>query len=133
MWPLLSGSTTASPRSEVHVRGNLLVQGQYKLVVGKAIGAGWAGVQYPNMSSAGHEVALSSLMCEPACLFDVVADPSEYTDLASAQPARVHSMLARLAELNTTIFDRRIPPEDPQCNLTAYSRYGGFLGPWMDL
>lgn len=133
MWPLISGANMTSPRTEILVREDTLVQGRYKLIVGTVDHAGWAGPQYPNITSAGHEVALVNLTCDPGCLFDVQADPSEYHNIARGQPARLHAMLARLAALQSTIWHRHMPPLDPACNATAYSRYGGFLGPWLHL
>eukprot|EP00048_Salpingoeca_helianthica_P005368 m.87064 g.87064 ORF g.87064 m.87064 type:complete len:531 (-) comp13577_c0_seq2:23-1615(-) len=133
VWPLLSGRNNTSPRTEILVREDTLVQGRYKLIVGDITHAGWAGPQYPNMTSEGKEVMRVNLTCNPGCLFDVQADPTEHHNLAPGQPARLHTMLARLRTLNSTIWRRHMPPEDPACNATAYSRYGGFLGPWLHL
>ena len=133
MWPMLSGHNMTSPRTEVHVRADALVQGAYKLLVGKMPGAAWAGPQYPNVSSAGHEVRRGELNCAHGCLFNVEDDPTEHTNLANDDPERVQAMLIRLAALNHTIFKRDMPPDDPACNVTAYSYYGGFLGPWLEL
>lgn len=133
MWPMLSGTNATSPRREVHVRGDCLVQGDYKLITGKVAGAGWSGPQYPNTTSAGREVRTVELDCRGGCLFNIADDPTEHVDLAASHPHLVQAMLARLAALNATIFHRVMPPDDPACNATAYGRYGGFLGPWLEL
>lgn len=133
LWPVLSGRNATSPRREVHVRGDLLVQGRFKVIVGDVQGAAWAGPQYPNTTSAGHEVMRGELSCRPACVFDLVNDPTEHTDIASADPARTAALVARLAQLNATIWHRKSGQIDPQCNVTAYARWGGFYGPWLEL
>lgn len=77
MWPLLSGEVVKSPRDHILVTKDLLVSGDYKIMTGKAQGAGWPGPQYPNVSSAGHEESTVSLQCANGCLFDVANDPTE--------------------------------------------------------
>jgi hypothetical protein len=74
-----------------------------------------------------------NVSCHQGCLFDVENDPTEHHNIAAAQPALAHAMLSRLKALNSTIWRREMPPEDPACDVTAYGRYGGFLGPWIDL
>jgi hypothetical protein len=64
---------------------------------------------------------------------DTQNDPTEHVDLANQMPQRLANMKARLAALAKTIWHRTMPPLDPQCNATAYGRYGGFLGPWLQL
>ena len=106
VWPLLSGATATSPRTEVAIDivGNhlALIRGQYKLLTGPQAGAGWCGGRYPNASSAGPAVNPydQHLACgKGGCLFDVVADPTEQVDIAAAHPDIVASMAARIAEL----------------------------------
>eukprot|EP00052_Salpingoeca_macrocollata_P009358 m.73926 g.73926 ORF g.73926 m.73926 type:complete len:523 (+) comp17066_c0_seq1:390-1958(+) len=131
VWPLLSGANNTSPRQEWLVDEGALLQGEWKLLTGRQIEAGWAGPQYPNTSSAGHEVCTVSLACKDGCLFNVVNDPTEHVDLAAAHPDRVAAMKVRMAEWVTTIYHHPIPPNDPECEATAYQKYAGFLGPWL--
>ena len=43
--------------------------------------------------------------CDPACLFNVTADPGETQNLFSEQPALARSLMARLEEVG-----RKAPP-----------------------
>ena len=52
--------------------------------------------QFVNISFA----ASWGFECGAGCLYDVLADPLEYIDLATQQPAALAVMHARLAELN---------------------------------
>ena len=110
-WPLLSGATSVSPRTEVAVDivGNhlALVRGDYKLITGNQVGAGWCGGTYPNASSVGPAVNPydQHLACGTSgCLFDVASDPTEQHDVASAHPDIVASMMARLVELAPSYY-----------------------------
>jgi len=78
MWPLLTGEVVDSPRENILVTEDLLVAGDYKIMTGKAVGAGWAGPQYPNVSSHGHDEGSVTLDCAAGCLFNVANDPTEY-------------------------------------------------------
>ncbi len=133
MWPVLSGANMTSPRKEILVRADTLVSGDYKVILGKVSGASWAGPQYPNTSSPGHEVMHGELDCTTGCLFNVQVDPTEHQDLAIEEPARLKNLIARLKDLAQTIWHRPTTPEDPACNKTAYEVYGGFLGPWREI
>merc|ERR1711871_154586 len=52
VWPMISGQNLTSPRGELFVTADLLIQGDWKLITGKASSASWAGPTYPNTSSA---------------------------------------------------------------------------------
>uniref|UniRef100_A0A7S2TR55 Sulfatase N-terminal domain-containing protein n=1 Tax=Lotharella oceanica TaxID=641309 RepID=A0A7S2TR55_9EUKA len=132
MWPLLSGDVTDSPRTEFLVSATALIQGKWKVMVGKQEGAGWAGPHYPNISTVEHAVADASITCEPACLFDVTSDPTEHQDVAKEHPEVVQALVARLDELKTAIVTKDMTT-DPQCREAAFARYGGWYGPWLEL
>ena len=125
VWPLLSGATGGvSPRTEVavDVRGNhlALIQGDFKLLTGNQIGAGWCGGTYPNKTSASADHVNPNdqhLACAAGCLFDVVHDPTEQEDIAAAHPALVASMQARLAQLAPTFYSNNETGTDvPLCD-----------------
>ena len=112
LWPLLSGAAGASPRTEVAVdiRGKALalIQGDWKLLTGHQVGAGWCGGTYPNATSvsAAHVNPDDQFLAcgEPGCLFDVAADPTEQHDVAAAHPDVVAAMTARLAALAPSFY-----------------------------
>jgi len=96
MWPLLSGATSVSPRSEILLEEVALLSTAvspgiisgaphlWKLLTGSQPGAAWGGPVYPNTSS----IAVSSVHvdCGTGCLFDLTADPHELSDLSHSQP-----------------------------------------------
>lgn len=74
---------------------------------------------------------LSDPTCH-ACLFDLDADPGEQANRATAQPAVVASMHARLQQYREA--KPRVPPNPPSDAYGAcqamVNKYGGFYGPW---
>ncbi len=66
---------------------------------------------------------------KPACLFNVLEDPTEHGNVAEANPDIVAAMSARLKELTTGIFapDRGEPATSLPCEASA-SKWGGFVG-----
>eukprot|EP00911_Craspedida_sp_UC1_P000317 UC1_evm1s242 len=150
MWPLISGAVNASPREDILVRADLLVHKQYKIVVGKQSGAGWAGPQYPNITSSGHEVGSVGTDCgKVGCLYDLVADPTEHNNLAQEQPGLAASLVKRLNTMAKTIWhgatkhtctrpsecvaEDRAAMAASSCEQTAYDKYGGFYGPFLEI
>ena len=148
LWPLLSGATGVSPRTEVPVdiKGNTqcLIQGQYKLLVGNQIIAGWEGPTYPNASSQVRDPTALHLPCAAGCLFDVLDDPTEQSDIAAAHPAIVAAMRARLAALEPTFYSNNETGTDSPlcagkpanmpcaCFLAMPGQYwNGFFGPYQ--
>ena len=73
-----------------------------------------------------------SVDCAPACLFDVLADPSELKDLAKEQPDVVAAMLQRTAELSRSAFSPDRGKRNASLVCAAAARYGGFLGPFIE-
>ena len=70
--------------------------------------------------------------CRHGCLFNLTSDPTETRDLASAQPATVARMLARIEAINATAFSPIRGTSDPRGCDVAVHRYGGFWGPFAD-
>ena len=163
LWPWLSGAAAASPRDEVPLGSSSCVVpapgcinewgaapsatvvnglirrepdggGLWKLLVGPVPMNGWQGPRFPNASTTGWAAEASIHHCEPACLFELDADPTEHVDLAksAAQGARVRAMLARLRAHNATVFSpvRGAPDLRGACR-AATATYGGFWGPWI--
>ena len=63
--------------------------------------------------------------CSP-CLFDVLADPGETQNLASAMPDRLSAMTERLLNLRTTMRTVPAPPKDLAAACQAMVSAGGY-------
>jgi arylsulfatase B len=145
LWPLLSGTNLTSPRTEVWLGGGnnaTVVQGLiradgWKLLHGLLSQDMWQGPFYPNSTTEAHPWSNKALDCgsaaAPACLFNVLADPTEHANEAAAQPAVVAEMTARIAELQATVFSPDRGTSSPlACNVSAPTGiYRGFVGPFM--
>ena len=145
MWPLITGTNTTSPRNELQLSTQALVQCStaaagalnqstcYKLVVGKQPMNGWTGPRYPNAS--GPQPTFIPKGWEHNCgageLYDILGDPTEHVNLAAAQPALLAAMQARLAQLNEGYFDpKRGKPDHAACK--AAKARGGYYGPFVN-
>ena len=60
-------------------------------------------------------------------LFDVVADPSETTDLSASMPQVVRRLKARLELYNATVMAPFYPDNDPAADP---KKHGGVWTPW---
>jgi len=144
MWPLISGNNLTSPRTEIPVTRNALISGQYKYLVGQLPYAVWTGPSYPNASSAGHDPSGTVLDCKDGCLFDVVNDPTEHTDIAASNPTIVNELSARLTELskgffsnndtgvNSVLCNQNTNASVPCACYMALEYWNGFLGPYQE-
>ena len=143
LWPLLSGANSTPPRTEIVLGststgdqgfGDTIVQGYVnassglKILVGGLGWSSWPGPQSPD--GAGNLNVYYN--CSPACLFDVLSDPSERVDLAAAAPKTVAAMLAHLAELNAGVFSPNRGHGDDKAACAAALAAGGFLAPFVE-
>ena len=95
-----------SPRTKAHLSQNAFLSGRHKLLTHNVPVACWSGPTYPNATAgAGPKYGQYGSPCgftlacgATGCLFDVVADPSEYTDLAKV-PAFAPTLQAMQTEL----------------------------------
>lgn len=87
IWPLISGTGRAAPRSFYvagpGLRSRALRDGDWKLVVHHATAAKEGGAPEPDKVE----------------LYDLTQDPNETTDLAASMPDRVTTLRARLGEI----------------------------------
>ena len=138
MWPMLSGANATSPRVEAALGGvpgpRALVTAQYKLLLGRA-GApglgmdGWTGPHFPNASSMNVSWPHAQTDCSGGCLFDLLADPTEHTDLARSMPEKVAELTARLEAAEATAWaPGRGTAQRKACDVAAAN--GGFYGPF---
>ena len=162
MWPLISGANMTSPRDELFVTGDLLFQGDWKLIVGSASSASWPGTTYPNASTAANKNSLDQYTAKCStppdveggnyivgaslgpCLYNVGngkdGDWTEHNNVAAANPVIVAKMYARLVELKTTIWNNKSTAAyDKNCASTKKgtgiwdTEYKGFYGPWCEV
>ncbi|XP_065828565.1 arylsulfatase B-like [Oscarella lobularis] len=140
MWPFISGQTKESPRTEIPIGSNglnhshgveALVSGDYKLLYGKIVEAGWTGPQYPNETNPKGGIPGIAL-CWSGCLFNIKEDPEERNDLASSMPDKVKEMMEKLAVYEKGAFLPYRGKNDPAACDAALHKYGGFWGPWLD-
>mmetsp|Transcript_9953 Transcript_9953/g.29567 ORF Transcript_9953/g.29567 Transcript_9953/m.29567 type:complete len:437 (-) Transcript_9953:305-1615(-) len=153
VWPLLSGANSTSPREEIVVGDTSallpngdgrtlvggLIRGRYKLLVGAEDKLRTidqyvqTGPSWPNRSS--HLVPLTHWkLCgrtpRDGCLFDIFSDPTERTSLAEAQPTLFHDMLARIDELQGSVYSPVRGSKDSRACQAAKEKYGTANGPY---
>jgi len=161
MWPWLSGVVAKSPRDEIIIGDTTaalpngdgktvvggIISGRYKLVVGLETpswdGLGFhtisqnvlTGPSWPNSSS--HLVPLSHYRTcgrevEHGCLFDIFADPYEINSIAQTNPDQFSKMLARMDEVQQTVYSPKRGSKEALACETANSKYFGYWGPWLN-
>ena len=91
------------------------------------------GPSWPN-SSSHLEPDLKARTCgreaERGCLFNLLTDPYESNSVATQETDRFDRMLARVDELQTTVYSPERGTKDPQACQVAKGR-GGYWGPWI--
>ncbi|CAJ1417747.1 unnamed protein product, partial [Effrenium voratum] len=161
--PWLFGAVSSSPREEVIIGETSsmtpnsdggtfiggLIKGRYKLLVGidarkwNSLGLReqvsqnvLTGPNWPNSSSSLVPL-LHPRHCgrraENGCLFDIFADPAETTSLSMQQSSIFRSMLARVEELQATVYSPARGSKDPGACRKARDAYHGYWGPWIGL
>lgn len=141
MLPLLSAPNASSPRASLVISTNTIIEGRYKLVRGVQSSAAWSGPTFPNASSSAQPIETVTHNCNAGggCLFDVVGDKSEYTDLAAAEPARLAAMNAALLAASARFFSNNDTGVDicphgiaiPCACWAALHVHGGYFGPYQ--
>jgi arylsulfatase I/J len=144
MWPLLTGATETSPRSEVPLSPQSLISWPWKLQLGLQEFSSWTGQTYPNASST--DAAINYVIdcgdgsgpSSPGCLFNMEEDPTEHTDLAAVNPDIVSAMATRLSSLVPGFFSNNdtgvdvCPSGTLLCGCWAAQHvWGGFFGPFQ--
>jgi len=129
-WPVLSGQIEdkAESEREIFAGSGVLIQGKWKLIAtGAGFSAQWTGPMYPKVPATGPK----HIKCQEKtpCLFDVVADPSEYHEVSAQNPEVVEAMQARLAVLNKGVFEGVQPKVAKGAVCKATQKNGNFLTP----
>merc|ERR1712118_261510 len=101
LWPYISGEAAASPRSEMLISAEnvsiakqpkalngALISGDYKIIIGTQSYGFWTAPNYPNRST-DHSTEQPVDCGISGCLFNIKADPSEYTDLSQTMPDKL--------------------------------------------
>ena len=135
VWPYLKGEKSESPRHSFLVSKDVIVNGTYKFARAgtKMIESAWGGPRYPNASTASDAIGDHSITCpDTGCLFNVAQDVREKHEISSEYPDIVLALQNMLDQEASTIWSQP-HGNDPKCRETAWSRYGGFFGPWLEL
>lgn len=143
IWPLLSGQTQTSPRTELPLDPNVLISGEWKLLKGDQVFASWFGPDYPNASSLDLPDKGPIMHCgDVGCLYNVVADPTEHVDVRAELEALAAQIADRLDVLKKDFFENNDKGEDScppgigdqlcACWM-ASNYYGGFFGPYQEV
>ena len=154
MWPVLTGQAADLGREWLPTTNQSLVwNSRWKLITAAPAThwytqeTGWLsnnrtawpcrarGLPGRNISTQGIWDCMVCSDAEP-CLFDIIADPEERTDVAKQHPDIVTRMQAQmpLVNFNTYTDEALLPEEEPlfDCLSAADSRkdwWGGYLGP----
>ena len=135
MWPMLSGQNNTSPRTTILVNENLLVHGDWKYVPAGVtmIEDARGGPQYPNTTTASDPISNHKRQCpSEGCLFNLKDDLYEYNNIAAQNPEIV-TMMKQVMETERATIWTAPHGKDPECKETAWSKYGGFYGPWKEI
>jgi hypothetical protein len=74
--------------------------GLWKLLLGNVRAAAWQSESFPNATTG----FFPTQDCGGGCLFKLQSDPSEYHDVAAAQPGLVTKLKAAIAAAQATAF-----------------------------
>ena len=130
VWPLISGQNSTSPRVDIPLTQNTLISGQYKILTGNVDLAGWTGPVYPNTTKPSGISAIENCG-DSGCLYNIIDDPEEYTNLAEKMPDVLKEMQAKLAKYQATRFAPDRGSVSPAACETALKVYHGFWGPFV--
>jgi arylsulfatase B len=113
----------------------------WKLLLGRVPMSIWTGPRFPNATTAtlppAEEVFYDCGM-EKGCLFELLQDPGEHTDLADAHPDVVARLRRAIEAANATVFSPHRPQSKLACeaSLTKYKdpthKEFGWWGPFAD-
>eukprot|EP01047_Picozoa_sp_COSAG01_P020439 COSAG01_NODE_1163_length_11454_cov_3.546808_14_plen_219_part_00 len=123
-----------------------MAEGRFKLLVGKVHQSGWTGQFHPNRTQPWDSFARNSTEhcthprncwkaeeprkgCKVGCLFDVLADPEERTDLALTMPHKARQILAKMKAAEKHWFNPDCRSPDPRA--CSMARETGFYQPYL--
>ena len=131
MWPLISGENSTSPRVDIPLTLTTLISGEYKILTGDNRDAGWTGPVYPNSTHPKGGIETVEHCGDTGCLYNIMKDPEERTNLASKMPDVLNDMRAKLKKYQASHFNPDRGNIWPGACDTALNKYGGFWGPFL--
>ena len=163
-WAYLSGKTAVPPRTSLAIgttsnpadlwaqQNDIVVHGfieqdaatgkLWKLLVGKVPQAIWTGPEYPNATTATlppSETVFGdcSASSAGACLFSLLEDEGEHTNLAASNPDIVSRLRAKIEASNKTVFAPHRPSSKHACEVSLQKYKDpthdfGWWGPFAD-
>jgi arylsulfatase I/J len=150
LWPYLSGVAPTSPRTEIwkaapsvsYREGVAVMQvltnasTGLQLIIDDVGPDCWSGPHSPNASATCcgkvvHCGRPGNKSGKQGCLFNVVDDPGQHTDLAEAMPEVALALYKRLQEVNATAFQPDRGSFDKNACDVYQTKWRGFYGPWL--
>ena len=131
MWPLISGQNSTSPRVDIPASISTLISGDYKIMTGLQLQAGWTGPQYPNATNPHGGIPSVQNCGDKGCLYNIRKDPEERDNLAMKEPDVLKDMQRKLAKYQATYFNPDRGSIWPGACDTALTKYNGFWGPFL--
>lgn len=146
VWPILSGANMTSPHDAImlgfnftnsHPDQGALISGNYKLIVGPQ-GFGCDSLMYSPLDYPCTD-GPKAPDCDEYCLYDIVNDPEEKTDLSKTQPDILQQLLKKYnvyssepqSERDQGYHSESLLPNDPQVCEKIHTS-GGYWRPWRD-
>jgi len=152
MWPLITGEVSQSPRTEIFVSEQVLIQYPFKLFLGNKFSWNfWTSPIYPNATTS-NLVMPTPLHCNTGCIFNILSDPLETTPITN-RPQIIQKMIDRLQQLSLNIIphvsmrngvdmytnnaprfykNNSLTTADSVCLISAQI-YGGVYGPYLGI
>ena len=131
MWPLISGENSTSPRVDIPLSHGSLISGPYKILTGTVPQAGWTGPQFPNSTHPKGGITSKEMCGETGCLYNIIDDPEEHTNLAQKETDILETLQKKLAQYQASYFNPDRGSESPLACQAAMTKYGGFWGPYL--
>ncbi len=130
MWPLISGETSTSPRTDIPISNNTLISGDYKILVGDVDQTGWTSPVYPNTTKPSGIKAIEHCGTT-GCLYNIKEDPEERTNLAENMPDVLKAMQVKLEQYAASRFNPDRGISWPGACDTATKKYSEYWVPFL--
>eukprot|EP00118_Oscarella_pearsei_P000690 m.5568 g.5568 ORF g.5568 m.5568 type:complete len:527 (+) comp13516_c0_seq1:166-1746(+) len=146
VWPLISGQNGTSPRTEFfmgpifyqheQINGYALIENNFKILLGDHGFATWTGPASPNITNPNPAFPTEECGAK-GCLYDIINDPEERTDLADSKDPNIQKILYSMREKANDYLDNIYNPNrgigrHPVACQYAVNVYDGFWGPFAD-
>ena len=131
MWPLISGQNSTSMRVDIPISYYTLISGEFKILTGQQLQAGWTGPEYPNNTNPHGGIAAVQDCGDDGCLYNIRNDPEEREDLAKKMPEALKDIQEKLAKYQAKYFNPDRGNISPEACDAALNKYNGFWGPFV--